>query len=91
VFLIAVLNEIPGLKITVHIDGQAVAENVDPHASEANSDENSGFPVISKYIKVIDDTAFEIKLTVNNDEYAWDDPDHVRLCRWEKDRALCNQ
>ncbi|KAI3336615.1 hypothetical protein HD806DRAFT_528210 [Xylariaceae sp. AK1471] len=72
----AVLDEVPGIKVTILIDNQDVTEYVDPHASESDSDTNPGFPVISKYVKAIDDTEFSIRVAVDNDEYAWSDIDH---------------
>lgn len=68
----AVLDEVPGIEVTIQIDGQNVTEYYDPHASNSDSEDDSGCPVVSKYIEAIDDAEFSIRMAIDDDVYAWD-------------------
>ncbi|KAI3343650.1 hypothetical protein F4824DRAFT_493903 [Ustulina deusta] len=73
----AVLDEVPGIEVTIQVNGQNATEYVDPHASDTDRDANLGCPVVSKYIESIDDAEFSIKMAIDDDTYAWDDIEHV--------------
>lgn len=62
----AVLDKIPGIEVTVQINGQDVVEYDDPDASELDK----SCPTSSKYIESIDDAEFTIQYKVTN-EYRW--------------------
>ncbi|KAI1354523.1 hypothetical protein F5Y01DRAFT_311721 [Xylaria sp. FL0043] len=72
----AVLEEVPGVEVTVQVGGQDAVEYVDPHASDSDLDDDLECPVVSRYIESIDDTEFSIKIAVDNDVYAWKDVKH---------------
>ncbi|KAI8626795.1 hypothetical protein F5Y19DRAFT_487377 [Xylariaceae sp. FL1651] len=86
-FTMAVLDEIPGIEVTVQVDGQDTTEFNPPYVSETGSEAESGTeckgsskrPVVSKYIEAIDDATFSVKVAVSNKTYAWDDIEHS-LC-----------
>ncbi|KAI0115766.1 hypothetical protein GGR51DRAFT_575599 [Nemania sp. FL0031] len=87
----AVLDEVPGIEVTIQINGQNVTEYDSPQALESDHhDLDSGCPTISKYVEAIDDTEFSIKVTVDDDIYAWENIDHVLLATVEIDGIWVN-
>ncbi|KAI1121100.1 hypothetical protein F5Y10DRAFT_282747 [Nemania abortiva] len=72
----AVLDEVPGIEVTVQIDGQNITEYDDHHISEPDADMNPGCPVMSKYVEAIDDAEFSIKVAVDDEVYAWENTEH---------------
>lgn len=67
----AVIDDVPGIKVTVQINGQDVVEYDDPDASELNATR----PTSSKYIECIDDAEFAVQHHVT-DKYKWGYKDH---------------
>ncbi|KAI1115092.1 hypothetical protein F5Y14DRAFT_460911 [Nemania sp. NC0429] len=65
----AILEEVPGMEVTIQIDGQNVTEYDGPQASDSVSQDDSGCPVVSKYIESIGDAEFTIKLTIDGKLY----------------------
>lgn len=73
----AVIDAIPGIKVAVKVGGRDAIEYDDPHASESTLRTDTGCHIVSKYIESVDDMAFSIELTIDDDVYAWDDTKHV--------------
>ncbi|KAI0013893.1 hypothetical protein F4779DRAFT_561793 [Xylariaceae sp. FL0662B] len=72
----AVLEDVPGVKITVQVNSQDVKEYDDPDALELGQvASESGCPTSCKYIESIDDAEFGIKITATSD-YEWGYKDH---------------
>lgn len=67
----AILDEVPGIKVTVQVDGQDLTEFDDPHAADSDFKVDYECPVVSKYIESIEDAEFSIKLAIDHDVYAW--------------------
>ncbi|KAI1173287.1 hypothetical protein F4777DRAFT_600758 [Nemania sp. FL0916] len=64
----AILDEVPGIEVTVLVNGRPATEFDDP--------DSCGYPVVSKYIEAIDDATFKIKVKINPDLYAWKPVSH---------------
>ncbi|KAK7756490.1 hypothetical protein SLS62_001324 [Diatrype stigma] len=75
----AVLDKVPGIEVTVQINGQDVVEYNDPDASEFDAT----FPTSSKYIECVDDAEFAVQYHVTN-EYKWGYKDHFDDSRHER-------
>ncbi|KAI0971867.1 hypothetical protein F4678DRAFT_461234 [Xylaria arbuscula] len=73
----AILDEVPGIKVTIQVGGQEATEYIDPHASESNNPDDPECPIVLRYIESIDDAEFSVKVDVDDDVYAWDDTNHV--------------
>jgi len=69
----AILDEVPGLKVTVQIAGQDCTEYDADEDGHPNSNESC--PSITKYIECIDDAEFAIKIQIN-DQYIWGYKNH---------------
>ncbi|KAK5631835.1 hypothetical protein RRF57_007549 [Xylaria bambusicola] len=72
----AIIGEVPGIKVTVQVNGEDATEHIDPHASKSDVDDDPECPVISRYIESIDDAEFSITLAVDDDTYGWRDVYH---------------
>ncbi|TGJ85624.1 hypothetical protein E0Z10_g3169 [Xylaria hypoxylon] len=72
----AVIDQVPGIEVTIQVDGENATEYVDPHAPDSDLDANHECPIITKYIESIDDTKFSVKVAIDDDAYAWDDIEH---------------
>ncbi|KAI1282242.1 hypothetical protein F5Y07DRAFT_395043 [Xylaria sp. FL0933] len=81
----AVIDKVPGIEVTVQVDGQAATEYIDPYASDSDPDDDLECPVVSRYIESIDDTEFSIKIAVDNDLYAWKDVKHSLIAKTKVD------
>ncbi|OTA85308.1 hypothetical protein M434DRAFT_164023 [Hypoxylon sp. CO27-5] len=68
----AVLEDVPGIKVTVRINGVDCVEYDDPEARE----EEPAQPTSSKYIESPNDAEFTIMVTVD-DNYKWGYKNHV--------------
>ncbi|KAI0830442.1 hypothetical protein F5Y06DRAFT_206707 [Hypoxylon sp. FL0890] len=68
----AVLKEVPGIKVTVRIDGVDCTEYDDPEAAEQKSEK----PTSSKYIESPDNAKFTIFVAVNT-KYKWGYKNHA--------------
>ncbi|KAI0526301.1 hypothetical protein F5B22DRAFT_641451 [Xylaria bambusicola] len=75
----AVIDEVPGIKVTVQVNGEDATEYIDPHASESDIDGDPGCPVVSRYIESIDDVEFSITVAIDDDTYGWNDVEHDHL------------
>ncbi|KAI0874682.1 hypothetical protein GGS24DRAFT_500514 [Hypoxylon argillaceum] len=73
----AVLNEVPGLKVTIQVDGQNVTEYEDPRTADPSPEANPKCPAVSKYIEAIDDMQFSVKVKIDGKVYAWGDIRHI--------------
>lgn len=67
----AVLDGVPGIEVTIQVNGQDVVEYDDPDASELDAP----CPTLSKYIECIDGTEFVIQYKVTN-YYKWGYKNH---------------
>ncbi|OTB13518.1 hypothetical protein K445DRAFT_304301 [Daldinia sp. EC12] len=67
----AVLEEVPGVKVTVFINGKDCLEYDDPDISE----QQPSCPTSSKYIESHDDTEFTIRVIIDKD-YNWGNNNH---------------
>ncbi|KAJ8126556.1 hypothetical protein O1611_g7082 [Lasiodiplodia mahajangana] len=73
----AVLSKVPGIEVTIQINGQNITEYDDPQTSGSDHGGiNPGCPTVSKYVEAIDDTEFSIKVSVDDDAYAWHNIKH---------------
>ncbi|KAI1428551.1 hypothetical protein F5Y12DRAFT_711187 [Xylaria sp. FL1777] len=84
----AVLDEVPGIEVSILVNGQKAIEYVDPHASKLDLDGHLKYPVVTKYIESIDDAEFSVKLAVDDDVYAWDEIKHGLAIKVEVDGSL---
>ncbi|KAI0408603.1 hypothetical protein F4802DRAFT_617633 [Xylaria palmicola] len=75
----AVLSKLPGVEVTIEVNGQTATEYNDPHPPDEGPEANLEVPLISKYIECIDNTEFSIKLAIDDKVYAWDDVKHNLL------------
>ncbi|KAI1640149.1 hypothetical protein F4809DRAFT_591663 [Biscogniauxia mediterranea] len=64
----AILEEIPGIEVTVQVNGRNAIEYDDPHASEQESAADS--PTSCKYIESIDDAEFSVSVVATG-RYTW--------------------
>lgn len=62
----AILEDVPGIKVTIRVGGVNCTEYDDPDAE----DEQTSCSTSSKYIESVDDSEFSIHWEVNSD-YAW--------------------
>ncbi|GAP86541.1 hypothetical protein SAMD00023353_1900340 [Rosellinia necatrix] len=73
----AVLTEVPGIEVTVNVNGQRATEYADPHASKPSPEVNPSCPVSSKYIESIDNAEFSISLAATNDNvFMWNNTEY---------------
>ncbi|KAI1074505.1 hypothetical protein F5B20DRAFT_563534 [Whalleya microplaca] len=73
----AILEDVPGVQVTVEINGQDVREYNDPDASESGP---ADCPTSYKYIECIDDAEFSVKARISED-YEWGYKDHSLATR----------
>lgn len=73
----AVLDDIPGIKVAVVVGGNEVTEYDDPNAADQDQ---PAYPTSTKYIECADGAEFSIKLYVNHN-YAWGYRDHALKVR----------
>lgn len=78
----AILDDVPGIKVTVQVNDQDAVEYDDPAASELDSI----CPTSSKYIECLDDAQFTIRSHVTS-EYKWGYKDHCLNFRARADGA----
>ncbi|KAI1494819.1 hypothetical protein F5X96DRAFT_615538 [Biscogniauxia mediterranea] len=64
----AILEEIPGIEVTVQVNGRNAIEYDDPHASEQESAADS--PTSCRYIESIDDAEFSVSVVATS-RYTW--------------------
>ncbi|KAI1210304.1 uncharacterized protein F4807DRAFT_60074 [Annulohypoxylon truncatum] len=69
-----IIPEVPGVEVTIHMNGRAAVEYDDPKAPEKEQ-ENKKAAVCTKFIECEDDSPFRIHLKVT-DEYPWGYEDH---------------
>ncbi|KAI5855615.1 hypothetical protein GGS23DRAFT_589605 [Durotheca rogersii] len=69
----AVLDEFPGIRVTVKINGQTAPELADPNIAEQ---EPANHPTSSKYIECINGANFAVRLCVT-DDYDWKPRGHA--------------
>ncbi|RYP70640.1 hypothetical protein DL771_005353 [Monosporascus sp. 5C6A] len=67
----AILEGLPGVKVTVRVEGKDCVEYEDPDAADIQST----CPTASKYIESVDDAEFSIHFHVGSD-YNWDYKEH---------------
>ncbi|KAI1781403.1 hypothetical protein F4818DRAFT_398916 [Hypoxylon cercidicola] len=77
----AVLEDVPGIKVVVVVAGNEANEYDDPNAADQ---EHSACPISSKYIECVDGAEFSVKAYVNKD-YAWGYRDHSLVQRFTVD------
>ncbi|KAI1765109.1 hypothetical protein GGR53DRAFT_465769 [Hypoxylon sp. FL1150] len=77
----AVLEDVPGLKVVVIVAGNEATEYDDPNDVER---EPSACPTSSKYIECTDDAEFSIKAYITRD-YAWGYRNHALSARLKVD------
>ncbi|KAI1654261.1 hypothetical protein F4813DRAFT_210382 [Daldinia decipiens] len=75
----AVLEDVPGIEVTVQVAGIDAAEYEDPNASEQDV-AGANCPTSTKYIECIDGAEFAIKTRVTGD-YRWSHP--VTALNWD--------
>lgn len=73
----AVIDDVPGITVTVQVNGQDATEYTDPHPSERDRDDAPVCPVCTKFIEAIDDTVFSVTVAVDDKIYAWRDVEHI--------------
>lgn len=66
----AVLEGLPGVKVTVQINGRDLAEYDDPNASEHEPARAGAYHTSTKYIECVDDAEFSMKALASK-EYKW--------------------
>ncbi|KAI5928446.1 hypothetical protein F4810DRAFT_4894 [Camillea tinctor] len=64
----AIIEAIPGIEVTIQVNGQKAVEYDDPHASEQES--FADCPISCKYIESIDDATFRASITASQ-AYSW--------------------
>ena len=69
----AILNEVPGIKVAVRIGHQDAVEYNDP---EPLSDDNVPYPISNKYIECVDGAEFSIRYKAGKG-YNWETKDQV--------------
>ncbi|RYP90320.1 hypothetical protein DL770_003543 [Monosporascus sp. CRB-9-2] len=67
----AILEELPGVKVTVRVEGKDCVEYEDPDAADIQT----SCPTSSKYIESVDDAEFCIHFHIDSD-YNWDYKGH---------------
>ncbi|RYP42119.1 hypothetical protein DL767_000484 [Monosporascus sp. MG133] len=67
----AILQELPGVKVTVRVEGKDCVEYEDPDAADIQT----SCPTSTKYIESVDDAEFCIHFHVDSD-YNWDYKKH---------------
>lgn len=68
----AVLEDVPGIKVVVTVAGEDAIEYDDPNDADR---ERPAWPTSSKYIECVDDAEFSIKAFITSD-YAWGYQNH---------------
>jgi hypothetical protein len=81
----AVLDEAPGVRVTIQIDNQDFTEYIDLDASKRNSGMDFKCLIIAKYIQAIDDAEFGINVAIEDDKYAWGG---INLTAWVAESSL---
>ncbi|GAW26022.1 hypothetical protein SAMD00023353_1900350 [Rosellinia necatrix] len=71
----AVLEDIPGVEVTVRVAGEDAVEHDDAHKEKRGSDEHDTCPAVTRYIESIDDAEFAIMIAADRD-YDWGYKDH---------------
>ncbi|KAI1389058.1 uncharacterized protein F4822DRAFT_404832 [Hypoxylon trugodes] len=79
----AIIEGIPGIKVTVRINNVDCAEYDDPNPPEEEPER----PTSTKYVESHDDTEFTVHVAVNN-EYQWGHRNHLLLARLYVDSAF---
>lgn len=71
----AIIRELPGVKVTVEVDGQEALEYDDPDGLESDHNRKNSRWRAFKYVESKDDTFFTVKYEVDRMHY-WAAPDH---------------
>ncbi|KAI1810976.1 hypothetical protein GGS20DRAFT_593668 [Poronia punctata] len=80
----AVLNAVPGVEVTVQVDGKDCIEYEPDQEEKAKYSKLRLSPSVTKYIECIDGAEFVIKIRVNNN-YNWGPVEHMISARAQVD------
>ncbi|KAI1279668.1 hypothetical protein F5Y07DRAFT_357424 [Xylaria sp. FL0933] len=73
----AISPDVPGIEVAVRCHGRALDEFEDPDAHD--NDDVVAHPSVSKYIECVDDTEFDVSITIDS-KYDWNYRNHIVCC-----------
>ncbi|CAJ2511373.1 Uu.00g069980.m01.CDS01 [Anthostomella pinea] len=76
----AILEDVPGLEVTVRVAGADLPEHDDPHGQEIESAAANSAPAVCKYLECADDAEFHVHIRVHPD-YEWGYRNHSLVAR----------